>query len=98
MPKTKANEPQKDVCFVEASRFDKDASYKSSRASDIVWNAVKPPTNLGESKPPLVSARRVEIVRAHLSGVGKVKGKDDSIAPFSPDNSDILSSTKISKF
>lgn len=67
--------PDKDVCYAEACVYDKDESANASHISDNVWRAVRPPSRLGANKPPMVSARKLEVIRAQLNG--KVKGLDE---------------------
>lgn len=88
-----ANIPDKDVCYVEASMFEKDKSFDSKHTPDTVWKVVKPPTHLGGSNPPLVGARRLEIVRALLTG--KVKIRDET--HLAVETTEIYSTTKITR-
>lgn len=95
MPSLKkgANGPDKDVCYVEPSKFEKGASSNPAKTPDTVWKMVKPPGHLGGSNPPIVTARKLEIVRAQLSG--KLKTKDERSLGL--ETSDIYSTTKISR-
>lgn len=72
-----AQDPDKDVCYVEASAYDKARTSDSSKTSENVWQAVRPPARLRGGKPPLVSSRKLEIVRAQLNG--RIKGKEEAV-------------------
>lgn len=72
--------PDKDVCYLEAAVYDKDETADPSRTADNVWQAVKPPGRLGGAKPPMVSSRKLEIVRAQLNGKVKVHKEERTVS------------------
>lgn len=87
------NLTDRDVCYAEASMFEKGASFDSKNTAEAVWKVVKPPSRLGGSNPPLVGARRLEIVRAQLTG--RVKTKDEPL--LGVETTEIYSTTKITR-
>lgn len=72
------NTNNKDVSYVEASMYDTDKTADTSKTANNVWKAVKPPSNLGANKPPMVSSRKLEIIRAQLNG-NKIRGNEQNI-------------------
>ena len=59
------------VCYLEASTADKDVSFDRDDMKEVVWRRVKPPFGRNAETVPQVSARKVEVTRAYLSGRAK---------------------------
>lgn len=61
------------VCYVDGCDKDREKITTLEEMEQVVWEAVKPPEQLTENNTPLVSGRKIELIRAQL--LGKQKGK-----------------------
>lgn len=61
------------VCYVDGCDKDREKIETMEEMEQLVWEAVRPPANLTENNAPLVSGRKIELIRAQLQG--KQKGK-----------------------
>ncbi|GJQ75654.1 hypothetical protein Trydic_g17730 [Trypoxylus dichotomus] len=57
-----------DICYVETSAQDRNVSNDDHTHNISVWSHLGPPTKYQTLHTPTVSARKIEIMRALLSG------------------------------
>lgn len=77
MSPTKSNKKKKDeedpnMCYVDGTYSDRDIASSLPDMGKRVWQAVKPPTKIGNDEPA-ISARRIDIIRRMLDAGRKKK-------------------------
>ncbi|KAK9729844.1 hypothetical protein QE152_g15744 [Popillia japonica] len=59
------------ICYVETSTEDRNASTEDNVLRSSVWSHLGPPTKFQSLQTPAISARKIDIMRALLSGKAK---------------------------